>query len=110
LNEYINVEQQDFFKSTKQSQGPLHMVFNPPYGERLNVEMERFYKQIGDTLKQGYPNTQAWMITANLDALKHVGLRTSKKIKVYNGRLEARLVQYEIYEGSRKSKYQKTTT
>lgn len=108
LKDYIRVERQDFFRSTKQTQGPLHMVFNPPYGERLNVEMERFYKQIGDTLKQSYPNTQAWMITANLDALKHVGLRTSKKIKVYNGRLEARLVQYEIYEGSRKSKYQKT--
>ena len=110
LEDYIEIERADFFRSSKQTQGPLHMVFNPPYGERLNVEMERFYKQIGDTLKQGYPNTQAWMITANLDALKHVGLRTSKKIKVFNGRLEARLVQYEIYEGSRKSKYQKTIT
>ena len=110
LEEYISIEHQDFFKTVKESQGPLHMVFNPPYGERLNVEMERFYKQIGDTLKQGYPNTQAWMITANLDALKHVGLRTSRKIKVYNGQLEARLVQYEIYEGSRKSKYQNPTT
>ncbi|MCE2611884.1 THUMP domain-containing protein [Flavobacteriaceae bacterium D16] len=110
LEEYISIEHQDFFKTAKESQGPLHMVFNPPYGERLNVEMERFYKQIGDTLKQGYPNTQAWMITANLDALKHVGLRTSRKIKVYNGQLEARLVQYEIYEGSRKSKYQNPTT
>ena len=110
LEEYIEIERKDFFKSTKETQGPLHIVFNPPYGERLNVELERFYKLIGDTLKQGYPNTQAWMITANLDALKHVGLRTSKKIKVYNGRLEARLVQYEIYEGSRKAKYQKTTS
>ncbi|MCX2719345.1 THUMP domain-containing class I SAM-dependent RNA methyltransferase [Lentiprolixibacter aurantiacus] len=110
LEEYITVERQDFFKSIKHTEGPLHMVFNPPYGERLNVEMEKFYKQIGDTLKQGYPNTQAWMITANMDALKHVGLRTSKKIKVYNGRLEARLVKYEIYEGSRRSKYQNTQT
>lgn len=110
LDEYISVKRQDFFESTKHTQGPLHMVFNPPYGERLNVEMERFYKRIGDTLKQDYKNTQAWMITANLDALKHVGLRTTRKIKVYNGQLEARLVQYEIYEGSRKSKYQQTTS
>ncbi|MBT8209452.1 MAG: class I SAM-dependent RNA methyltransferase [Eudoraea sp.] len=110
LTDYIEVERQNFFHSEKRSRGPLHMVFNPPYGERLNIEMEQFYKQIGDTLKQGYPGTQAWMITANMEALKHVGLRTSRKIKVYNGRLEARLVQYEIYEGSRKSKYNNPKT
>ena len=110
LTDYIEVERQNFFHTEKQTRGPLHMVFNPPYGERLNVEMEQFYKQIGDTLKQGYPGTQAWMITANMEALKYVGLRTSRKIKVFNGRLEARLVQYEIYEGSRKSKYKDPKT
>ena len=106
LSEYIKLEKRNFFGSKKPLKGPLHIMFNPPYGERLNIEMERFYKQIGDTLKQGYPGTQCWMITANMEALKHVGLRTSRKIKVFNGKLEARLVQYEIYEGSRKSKYQ----
>ena len=110
LTDYIKVERQNFFHTEKQSRGPLHMVFNPPYGERLNIEMEQFYKKIGDTLKQGYPGTQAWMITANMEALKYVGLRTSRKIKVYNGRLEARLVQYEIYEGSRKAKYNNPKT
>ena len=110
LSDYIEVKQQNFFHSEKRTNGPLHMVFNPPYGERLNIEMEQFYKRIGDTLKQRYPGTRAWMITANMEALKFVGLRTSKKIKVFNGRLEARFVQYEIYEGSRKSKYQNTTS
>jgi len=106
LDEYITIRQQDFVDSQKQTRGPLHMVFNPPYGERLDIEMERFYREIGDTLKQSYPNTNAWFITANLEALKFVGLKPSRKIKLFNGKLEARLVKYEMYEGSKRTKFQ----
>ena len=105
LDDYISIIQGDFFESIKENTGPLHMVFNPPYGERLNIELERFYREIGDTLKNNYPNTNAWFITANLEALKFVGLRPSRKIKLFNGSLEARLVKYEMYEGSKKGKY-----
>lgn len=106
LDEFITIEHQDFFKTEKPMDGKLHMVFNPPYGERLDIDMENFYKNIGDTLKQSYPGTEAWFITSNLDALKHVGLRPSRKIKVFNAKLESKLVKYEIYEGSKKAKYQ----
>lgn len=105
LSEYITIDDKDFFKTEKLTEGKLHMVFNPPYGERLNIEMESFYKQIGDTLKQSYPGTDAWFITANMDALKYVGLRPSRKIKIYNGKLEAKLVKYVMYEGSKKAKF-----
>ena len=107
LSEYITVERKDFFKTEKETEGPLHMCFNPPYGERLDIEMENFYSAIGDTLKQGYPGTNAWFITSNLQALKFVGLRPSRKIKVFNSHLESRLVKYEMYEGSKKGKYLK---
>ena len=106
LSEYITVERKDFFYTEKPMDGPLHMVFNPPYGERLPIDVDEFYAKIGDTLKQSYPGTKAWMITSNLEALKHVGLRPSQKIKAFNGKLEAKFVQYEIYEGSRKAKHQ----
>ena len=105
LSEYINIKQANFFETEKETDGPLHMVFNPPYGERLDIDMERFYREIGDTLKNNYSNTHAWFITANLDALKFVGLRPSRKIKLFNGKLEARLVKYEMYAGSKKGKY-----
>ncbi len=105
LSEYITVQERNFFDTQKETQGPLHMVFNPPYGERLDIEMERFYREIGDTLKQNYPGTHAWFITANLEALKFVGLKPSRKIKLYNGSLEARLVKYEMYEGSKRAKF-----
>ncbi|RXR32579.1 class I SAM-dependent RNA methyltransferase [Flavobacterium piscinae] len=106
LDDYVTIEQKDFFDSEKQTEGPLHMVFNPPYGERLDIDMERFYREIGDTFKQSYPNTQAWFITANLEALKFVGLKPSRKIKLFNGKLEARLLKYDIYEGSKRTKFQ----
>lgn len=104
LDEYVSIQQQNFFETKKQSDGKLFMLFNPPYGERLDIDLERFYQEIGDTFKQSYPNTEAWFITANLEALKFVGLRPSRKIKLFNGKLEARLVKYEIYEGSKKAK------
>lgn len=106
LDEYVKVSQQNFFDTQKETEGPLHMVFNPPYGERLDIDLERFYREIGDTLKQSYSNTNAWFITGNLEALKFVGLKPSRKIKLFNGKLEARLVKYEMYEGSKRTKFQ----
>ncbi len=106
LSEYITIARKDFFKTEKFTEKKLHMVFNPPYGERLSLDMEEFYGAIGDTLKQNYPGTEAWFITSNLEALKYVGLRTSRKIKVFNSHLESRLVKYVMYEGSKKAKHQ----
>ncbi|MCX7550414.1 THUMP domain-containing class I SAM-dependent RNA methyltransferase [Xanthomarina sp. F2636L] len=105
LEEFISIQHEDFFKTQKAGEHKLHMVFNPPYGERLDIDMEEFYKNIGDTLKQGYPGTDAWFITSNLEALKHVGLRPSRKIHLVNAKLEARLVKYVMYEGSKKAKF-----
>jgi len=105
LEDFVHIQHEDFFKTRKSGDAKLHMVFNPPYGERLDIDMESFYKDIGDTLKQGYPGTDAWFITSNLDALKYVGLRPSRKIHLVNAKLESRLVKYVMYEGSKKGKY-----
>ncbi len=106
LEAYIKVEEQNFFDTQKTTEGKLQMVFNPPYDERLSIDMENFYKNIGDTLKKNYPNTNAWFITANLEALKFVGLKPSRKIKLFNAGLEAKLVKFEMYEGSKRTKFQ----
>ncbi|NNF29901.1 MAG: class I SAM-dependent RNA methyltransferase [Flavobacteriaceae bacterium] len=108
LDEFVDITTRDFFESKKELEGPMHLIFNPPYDERLQVsDIEAFYGKIGTTLKHGYPGSQAWMITSNMEALKCVGLRPSKKIKLFNGKLESRFVRYEMYEGSRKAKKQK---
>ncbi len=104
LAEFIKVKRQDFFESEKENERHLHILFNPPYGERLDIDMPKFYENIGDTLKQSYPGSEAWFITSNLEAIKHVGLRPSRKMKFFNGALEAKLLKYQVYEGSKKAK------
>lgn len=106
LDEFIEIHRKNFFKEEKPVEGKTIVLFNPPYGERLDINVPVFYKEIGDTLKHNYADTNVWLITSDFGTgLKNVGLRTSRKIKLYNGKLECRFVKYEMYSGSRKSKY-----
>ncbi|TVZ54892.1 putative N6-adenine-specific DNA methylase [Lutibacter sp. Hel_I_33_5] len=107
LDDFIGVHHVNFFNSTKEVFGNTTILFNPPYGERLNIDIPEFYKKIGDTLKHNYPGSTAWLITSDIQALKHVGLRTSKRIPLKNADLECRFVKYELYEGSKKVKERK---
>lgn len=101
MEDVIEVKDQDFFESKKEL-FPLLMVFNPPYDERIEINDDEFYKKIGDTFKKNYPNTLAWLISSDLDSMKKIGLRPSRKIKLFNGKLECRFMQYEMYEGTKK--------
>lgn len=79
------------------------IIMNPPYDARLEERnIEGMYQMIGDRLKQAFRGYTAWIISANMDALKSLGLRTSRKIPLFNGPLECRFVQIELYEGTRK--------
>lgn len=101
MEDVIEVKKQNFFDSKKEH-FPLLMVFNPPYDERISINEDDFYRKIGDTFKKSYPNTLAWFISSDLDAAKKVGLRPSRKIKLFNGKLECRFLQFEMYEGTKK--------
>ncbi len=71
---------------------------NPPYGKRLqDPSILDLYKRIGDTLKQRYPGVDAWIFSANPDALKQIGLRTFKKCTLKNGPLDCKLVGFHLY-------------
>ncbi|CAA0206112.1 class I SAM-dependent RNA methyltransferase [Tenacibaculum maritimum] len=103
LEEFIGVHHVNFFNSKKEVFGNTTILFNPPYGERLNIDVAEFYRKIGDTLKNNYPNSTTWLITSDIQALKHIGLRTSRRIPLKNADLDCRFVRYDIYEGSRKA-------
>ena len=81
---------------------PLHLLTNPPYGERLSGDINKLYRKFGDVLKRSYPNTEAWIISSNFEAIKFFGLRPSRKIKLFNRKLETRLYNFPIYEGTKK--------
>ena len=104
LESFISIRHEDYFKTSKSNTDFLHIIFNPPYGERLEINMEELYGNIGNTLKRNYSNSNAWFITSNVEALKYVGLKPSRKIKLFNAKLESTFVKYEVYDGSKKAK------
>jgi putative N6-adenine-specific DNA methylase len=83
---------------------PGILIMNPPYGERMHLEedINSLYQSIGDTFKKKYQGYKGWIISSNMEAFKHIGLRASRKIIVYNGPLECRFVCYDLYEGSKR--------
>lgn len=103
----IEVFRKKFEKLTPPADKGILMM-NPPYDIRIGSEdIGALYKMIGDQLKQQYAGYEAWIISSNMEAFKQVGLRPSKKIKLYNGQLECRFQKYELYEGTRKTKTEK---
>lgn len=98
LDEFINIIHDDFFSTKKETDRKLHMLFNPPYGNRLDVKTELFYKTLGDVVKNHYRNTNLSFITPDEDAPRHLGLTGSKPIKVYNGGIEAKLYTFKVFE------------
>jgi putative N6-adenine-specific DNA methylase len=101
VHRLVDFRQGDFFES-KPPADTGTVLLNPPYGERIQEEdIIAYYKEIGNQLKHQYAGHTAWIISANAEAMKHVGLRPSQKIKLFNGSLECRLVKYEMFEGKR---------
>ena len=100
----IEIVKKDFFNSKKTDEDKLHILINPPYDKRISTDVNVLYKKIGDALKNNYLYSDVWIITANLEAVKSIGLRSNKKIKLYNSNLESRLLNYAIYPGTKKNK------
>lgn len=80
------------------------VMFNPEYGERLgtHTKLELTYKRVGDYLKQKCKGYRGYVFTGNADLAKKIGLRASRKIEFYNGKLDCRLFEYELYDGSKR--------
>ena len=96
------------FEDQPAPEGQTMIVTNPPYGERIKIEdLNAMYSQLGDTFKRMYgENCDVWLITSDFDAMKHIGLKPSRKIQLFNGALDCRLLHFELYSGSKKAKYQ----
>lgn len=97
LEKQVRVEKNLFEKLTAPATSGT-LIMNPPYDERLKVEDAiAFYQSIGDVLKHNWKGWDAWVISSNLEAIKHVGLRTSQKIPLINGALHCSFQHFEIF-------------
>lgn len=92
------------FAATPVPQAAGVLMFNPAYGERLGVHtlLEATYKRMGDFMKQQAKGYRGYIFTGNPDLAKKIGLKASRRIEFYNGKLDCRLLEYELYEGTRK--------
>ncbi len=92
------------FAETKMPEKPGVVYFNPEYGERLGevTELEATYARIGDFLKKKCQGYLGYIFTGNLDLAKKIGLKASRRIEFYTSTIDCRLLEYELYGGSRR--------
>ncbi|RZK40859.1 MAG: class I SAM-dependent RNA methyltransferase [Pedobacter sp.] len=95
----------DFEETFVPESGKGVVIFNPEYGERLGVhsKLELTYKRIGDFMKKQCKGYFGYIFTGNPDLAKKIGLKADKKIEFYNGKLDCRMLEYELYDGSRRA-------
>lgn len=93
------------FSLTEVPEQPGTVMFNPEYGERLGVhhKLELTYKLMGDFMKQNCKGYYGYIFTGNPDLAKKIGLKASRKIEFYNGKLDCRLLEYELYDGTKRT-------
>ena len=102
VDNILSFEAKDFRDVTPPSETGM-LITNPPYGERLEVEdIEALYGDMGTFFKHKMGGYDCWVLSASVEGLKSVGLKPSKKIRVYNGDLECDFRQYQIFAGKLK--------
>ena len=93
----IKIRQKNIF-DIKEIKGKV-IVCNPPYGIRLkpNHDLSKFYKELGDFLKQRCTDSKAFIYFGDRKYLKNIGLRPEWKRPLQNGGLDGRLAKFELY-------------
>jgi 23S rRNA G2445 N2-methylase RlmL len=92
------------YRQTPVPEGSGMIMLNPAYGERTGeiAALEEVYQGIGDFFKQQGPGYRGYIFTGNLVLAKNIGLKTKRRIPFFNGEIECRLLEYELYTGSRR--------
>ena len=97
----VRLKRADFFEADPPAEKGL-LLINPPYNVRIQADTHQMYRQIGDTLKEKYAGWQVFWITSDMEAIKSIGLRPSRKWNLFNGELECKLLRFDMYEGTKK--------
>lgn len=95
------------FRETPVPEGGGVVMINPEYGKRLGEirKLSATYKGIGDFFKQACQGFRGYVFTGNLELAKKIGLRTARRIPFFNGEIECRLLEYDLYSGSKKKTF-----
>ncbi|HXR82750.1 MAG TPA: hypothetical protein VN722_00415 [Hanamia sp.] len=94
------------FRDTNIPQSENGIVYlNPEYGERLGdeIELEEIYSEIGDFMKKKCKGYTGYVFTGNLNLAKKIGLKPKRKVEFYTSKIDCRLLEYELYQGSKRT-------
>lgn len=107
LNRHISVRQVRIEELRDVHADGALVMMNPPYGERLaqNKDVLRLYQAMGSTLKHQFTGATAWVISSNEEALKCIGLKPAKRIRLLNGDLDCFFNKYDLFAGGRKEQF-----
>ncbi len=106
----LGISQDIIFKTQSVSeltcpQENYHIIINPPYDRRIGARnIFELYGKIGQVLKHRFAGSNAWIISANIEAFKFIGLKPKKRILLYNGPLRSEFRGYALYPGSKKNR------
>ena len=106
MDPWVEVEQRDALDLLLPWGSGGMIVANPPYGKRVG-EVDRlygFYRRFGNSLKKQATGATAWILAGEPRLAKVIGLKPSRRIPLFNGPIECRLLKFEMYEGSRKNR------
>lgn len=103
VDHLINFELCDFSRTTIPETLGVVMI-NPEYGERLGEEQElvKIYQQIGDFFKKSCSGYMGYIFTGNMNLAKKIGLRAKRRMEFFNAKIDCRLLEYELYTGSKR--------
>lgn len=75
------------------------VVTNPPWGVRLTHDMSKSWESLRVFLRQNCAaGTEAWVLSGNKEATKHLGLRRSQSVVLQTGQQNLRWLQYKILD------------
>jgi putative N6-adenine-specific DNA methylase len=108
IGRFVEVSTASFDEVKKPAENGV-LICNPPYGERIGESeaVEEMYEALGDWFKNELKGFDCWVISSNQEALKRIGLKPDKKIKLYNGDLECSYRKFSIFDGFKKDQFSK---
>ena len=74
------------------------LVCNPPYGHRLENDeaAKALHRELGNVMRRQFLGWTGYVLTPQGPLAKAVGLKPSRRIPVFNGPIECRILEFEI--------------
>ncbi|MGN5881772.1 THUMP domain-containing class I SAM-dependent RNA methyltransferase [Staphylococcus simulans] len=95
LSEVIQFGVKDVNTLDIQTEDPIALIGNPPYGERIGdrEEVEEMYRYLGKLMRQ-HPNLSEYILTSNKEFEYLTQQKATKRRKLFNGYIECTYYQY----------------